>query len=137
MALLEYNIQYDDKTEASKVTCRVLSVGGPGPDKICFKSNYADTAIQYVGGSPFDPRDPNAPQPNKVFRVGKKTKDFEVVKLLTRKERLRFKCGEAVPAPVKMTMGTTVGGKSAPTNDVRLKLKAWKGGGGGTPPPDI
>jgi hypothetical protein len=137
MALLEYNIQYDDKTEASKVTCRILSVGGPGPDKIRFKSNDPNTGIQYVGGSPFDPRDSNAPQPDKVFRVGKKTKEFEVVKSVTRDERLRFKCGEVVPAPVKMTLGTTVGGKSAPTNDARLKLNSWKGGGGGTPPPDI
>jgi hypothetical protein len=137
MALLEYNIQYNDKRKTSKVTCRLLAVGGQGPDKICFKSNYADTAIQYVGGSPFDPRDPNAPQPNKVFSVGKKTKEFEVVKLLTRKERLRFKCGEAVPVNAKMTLGTTVGGKSAPANDSNMKLKVWKGGGGGTPPPDI
>ena len=137
MALLEYNIQYDDKTETSKVTCRLLAVGGQGPDKIRFKSNDPNTAIQYVGSSPFDPRDPNAPQPDKVFRVGKKTKDLEVVKLVTREERLRFKCGEAVSVPAKMTFGTTVGGKSAPTNDSTIKLKAWKGGGGGTPPPDI
>ena len=138
MALIEYNIQYNRKTEMTKVTCRILAVGGPGPDKIRFTSNDSKTAIQYKGGTPFDHRDPTAPQPDKVFSVGKKTKEFEVVRSLTRENRLHFKCGEAVPAAAKRASRAIVGGYgSGTTNGAALKFKAWKGSGGGTPPPDI
>jgi hypothetical protein len=136
MALIEYNIKYDDQKETSKVTCRILAVGMP--DKIRFKSNHPKTAIQYVGGSPFDPLDPLAPQPDKAFSVGKKTKEFDVVKSLTSEKPLRFKCGEGIPVPAEKSSHAIVGGRTgATTNGSALKLKAWKGGGGGTPPPDV
>lgn len=131
MALIEYHIHYDDENETSKVTSRVLTVGVP--DTIRFTSNDSKTAIQYVGGSPFDPLDPTAPQPDKVYLVGKKTKEFQVVRSITRANRLRFKCGEAVPA--KKTSAAIVG--DVQTKDIStLKFKPWKGSGGGTPPPD-
>jgi hypothetical protein len=135
MALFEYNIKYDDKSESIQVTCRVMAVG-PGPDRIRFKSNDPKTAILYVGGTPFDPGDRTAPQADTVFRVGKQTKEFEVKKSLTRDKPLRFRCGEAVPVPAKM-FASAGGGESATANTPNLKLKSWKGGGGGTPPPDL
>jgi hypothetical protein len=132
MALFEYKIQYDDKNDKTTVTCRVLSVGGP--DKIRFKSNYSNTAIQYVGGTPFDPNDPSVPQADQPFIVGKQTKEFEVKKYLTREKRLHFKCGEGVRAPAKISRATAGGGEAITTSTSTIKLKAWKGGGGDTPP---
>jgi len=132
MALFEYNIQYDDKDEKTTVACRVLSVGGP--DKIRFKSNYSNTAIQYVGGTPFDPDDPEVPQADQAFNVGKQTKEFEVKKPLNRDKRLHFKCGEGVHAPAKISRATAGGGEAITTNTSTIILKAWKGGGGDTPP---
>ena len=132
MALFEYNIQYDDKKEKTTVTCRVLSIGGP--DKIRFKSNYANTGIQYVGGTPFDPGDPTVPQADQPFIVGKQTKEFEVKKPLSREKRLHFKCGEGVRAPAKMSHATAGGGEAITSNTSTTKLKVWEGGGGDTPP---
>jgi hypothetical protein len=135
MALIEYNIQYNRKNEMTNVTCRILAVGGPGPDKIRFKSNDSKTAIWYIGGTPFDHRDPTAPQPDKVFSVGKKTKEFEVVRSLTRENRLHFRCGEAVPVAAKRASRAIAGGYGGgTTTGSTLKFKAWKGGGNGTPP---
>jgi hypothetical protein len=136
MALIEYDIQYDKKTRTSKVKCRILEVGVP--DKIRFKSNDPKTAIQYKGGTPFDYRDPTAPQPDKAFSVGKKTKEFEVVKHLTREKRLRFKCGEGVPiAAGELYHEVAQGGGTTTINGSKIKLRPWKGAGGGTPPPDF
>ena len=142
MALIEYFIKYSDKNKSAKVTCRVLAVGGPGPDKIRFKSNYSKTAIQYIGGSPFDPHDPAAPQPDIVFSLGKETKAFDVVRSLTSENPLRFKCGEGVPVPelAKAARAGKDGERATtrtpqPTNAPILKLQVAKGGGG-TPPPD-
>jgi len=130
--LFEYNIQYDDKKETSKVTCRVLAVGGP--DKIRFKSNDSKTVIQYVGGTPFDPSDSTAPQADRVFSVGKQSKDFEIKKSLTLEKRVHFKCGEGVRIPAKISRATAGDGGVITTNTSTLKLKAWKGSGGDTPP---
>jgi len=130
MALLEYDIQYDDKNETSNVTLRVIGVDEG--DRIRFKSNDPNTGIQYVGGSPFG--DATAPQPDKVFEVGKKTAEFDVPRSLPK--TLHFKCGEvvAVPAPVlkkRAAAGSNSGTVDVPPtpNGQTLKLKAWKGGG--------
>ena len=122
MALIEYDIQYDDKNETSKVTCRVIGVGKG--DRIRFKSNDSNTGIQYVGGSPFS--DPAAPQPDKVFKVGKKTAEFEVPRPLTK--TLHFKCGEVVSVPNRRA--ATVGSSGGADQDGQtLEMKLWKGGG--------
>jgi hypothetical protein len=126
MALLEYDIQYDDKTGTSKVTLRVIGVDER--DRIRFKSNDSNTGIQYVGGSPFS--DLTAPQPDKVFKVGKKTGEFEVTRSLTR--TLHFKCGEVVSVVKERAAAASEHGTVdvPPTpNGQTLKLKAWKGGG--------
>jgi len=142
MALIEYDIQYDEKTETSKVICRILAVGES--DKIRFKSNDPNTAIEYEGEAPFDHDDPQAPQPDQVFKVGKETKQFDVVRSITIEEPLHFKCGEAVPAEeFSHAIAGSEGGSggttytSQKTNCSPLKLKLWKGSGGDTPPPDF
>jgi hypothetical protein len=142
MALIEYDIQYDESTESSKVICVVLAVGGP--DKICFKSNDPKTAIQFKEGTPFDPRDSTAPQLNELFLVEKKTKEFDVVTSGDNKLHFHFDCGEAVPAEESShAYAGSEGGGGAATYPTQKKtrptliFKAWKGSGGGTPPPDI
>jgi hypothetical protein len=144
MALIEYDIQYDDKTESSKVICRILTVGGPGPDKIRFKSNDLKTAIEYEEQTPFDHSDTTAPQPNKVFSVGKETKEFDVVRSVTREKPFHFKCGEGVPTGEFSQAyaggeggGTGTTHPTQKTNGSTLTLKLWEGSGGDTPPPDI
>jgi hypothetical protein len=122
MALLEYNIQYDEKTKTSKVTCQVLEVNIN--DRISFKSNYAESGIEYQKASPFN--DPDAPKAGEFFPVGAGTKGpFTATVSLNAKTRLNFKCGEEVKAPVP------VGRSSAETPPI---YNWWKGNG--TPPDD-
>jgi len=133
MALLEYDIQYDDKTKTSTVTCRVVKVDKG--DRIRFKSNDSNTGIEYVGGSLFGA--PTAPQPDKVFKIGKKSAEFDVTKSLAAGEKLRFKCGEVVSVSVPTSAvksrvaaaGYGTVDVSATPSEPTLKLRAWKGGG--------
>ena len=111
MALLEYNIQYDETSGETKVICNVLEVDKS--DRIRFKSNNAGTVINYKKDSPFNEAD--APHAGENFTVGKgKTAEFAVAKHLTAKNKLHFQCGALVP------------GKNA------MKLAPW-GSGGDTP----
>ena len=124
MALLEYDIQYDEKTGTSKVTCQVLEV--EKDDRISFKSNYDDTGIKYQTGSPFS--DPNGPKAGEFFKVGAGTKGpFRVVKSLTAKTRLHFDCGEMVQ---KSASGSNYEVNTPAT------FRSW-GSGDGTPPEDV
>jgi hypothetical protein len=123
MALLEYNIEYDEKAGTSKVTCQVLEVDKG--DRISFKSNYKDAGIEYVKVSPFNSSD--APKADEFFPVGAGTKGpFAVMGSLTAKTRLNFKCGEPVKHAVPIGPGVI--------DDVPTGYNWWKGGG--TPPPD-
>ena len=91
MALLEYNIHYDENTKESHVTLNVLGVDKN--DKIAFRSNYDDSHIRYNDGSPFEGS--KGPQANQTFKVGAGKKGpFKVVASF--KKTLHFDCGEIV-----------------------------------------
>jgi hypothetical protein len=91
MALLEYDIQYDEKKKTSNVTLKV--VGVERNDKIRFKSNYPKTSIEFKDGSPF--KGPDAPKANDVFKVGNGARGkgpFKVSRDI--KTSIHFDCGE-------------------------------------------
>ncbi len=119
MALLEYNITYDDDTKKSYVTLNVLGVDKN--DKIVFRSNYDGTYIRYNKGSPFEGS--SGPQADQTFKVGAGKKGpFTVVPSF--KKVLHFDCGEM--GPVNQSAGKT----TAAAQD----FVPW-GSGGDTPPP--
>jgi hypothetical protein len=111
MAVIEYMINVD-VPNGNAIVNRVIVQFGPGiADKIRFRSNQSDTAIEFVGDCPFDANDPQAPQKNKSFLVSKgPTAAFEVKGALT-----HFRCGHEKSPGVFIP---------------------WGGGGGGTPPDD-
>jgi hypothetical protein len=124
MALLEYNITYDEDTKKSYVTLNVLGVDKN--DKIVFRSNYDGTYIRYNNGSPFEGS--SGPQANQTFEVGARKKGpFTVVPSF--KKELHFDCGEMAPVRQKHAAGQT----AIRDEDLPKDFVPW-GSGADTPP---
>src|SRR5215471_17213467 len=99
MAVIEYIINVD-RPNGNAIVTHVIAEYGPAiDDQIRFSSNQPDTAIMFVGDSPFNPKDETAPRANTTFRVGtSRTKAFKVDKVLTSEQSIRFNCGHVKEA---------------------------------------